>query len=365
MSKPKIIAFYLPQYHPTPDNDKWWGKGFTEWTNVGKAKPLFKGHSQPKVPADLGYYDLRLPEVREAQAELAKEAGIYGFCYWSYWFGDGKVELELPFNEVLLSGKPDFPFMLCWCNESWYRKMWDKDINGNVKELILEQKYPGEEDIVNHFYYRLSAFKDNRYIKYENKPVFMVYDYTQYKNVSDFIKKWRELAKKEGFDGMVFIAHVRKDVSKKELDHILDLGFDYVNCTRLYESFGLANTLFIRIKNKILRNLFKRPTVYEYKKIYKYFKNRLIKDSHIFPTIYPNWDPSPRRGINTVILNNCKPSYFKQHCLDIFNEIKEKPEPNFVFLRAWNEWGEGNYMEPDLKYGKGYIIKLREALEKF
>lgn len=363
MSKPKVIAFYLPQYHPTPDNDKWWGKGFTEWTNVGKAKPLFKGHFQPKIPADLGYYDLRLPQVREAQAQLAKEAGIFGFCYWSYWFGNGKEELELPFNEVLNSGKPEFPFMLCWCNESWYKKMWDKDINGDVKELILEQKYPGEEDIINHFYHRLPAFKDKRYIISDNKPVFMIYDYSQYPDVSNFIRIWKELAKKEGFDDMIFIAHVRHDVDEPELKEILSLGFDYVNCTRLYESFGQANTLYRRIKNRILRDVFKVPTRYNYKDIYKFFKNRLIKNPYIFPTIYPNWDPSPRRGVNTVILDNCEPHYFGKHCSDIFASIQGKEGLNLVFLRAWNEWGEGNYMEPDIKYGKRYIEELRNVLE--
>ena len=139
MSRPKVIAFYLPQFHPTPHNDEWWGKGFTEWTNVGKAKPLFWGHYQPKVPADLGYYDLRLSEVREAQAELAREAGIYGFCYYHYWFGDGKEELELPFDEVLRLGKPDIPFMLCWANESWHKKFWNKDGIGTSKQVLVEQ----------------------------------------------------------------------------------------------------------------------------------------------------------------------------------------------------------------------------------
>lgn len=170
---PKIIALYLPQYHPTPTNNKYWGSGFTEWTNVGKAKPLFKGHYQPKVPADLGYYDLRNPETREKQAELAKEAGIDAFCYYHYWFEPGHEELERPFKEVLKSGKPDFPFCLCWANESWHKKFWT-NIDSFESQIIAEQKYMGIDDYTQHFYSLLPAFKDPRYFKIDGKNVFMI-----------------------------------------------------------------------------------------------------------------------------------------------------------------------------------------------
>ena len=159
--KARVIAFYLPQYHPFKENDEWWGKGFTEWTNVGRAKPLFRGHYQPRVPADLGYYDLRMPEVREKQVNLAKEAGIEGFCYWHYWFGNGRRLMESVFDEVLISGKPDFPFCLGWANHSWFAKTWDKD--GKKDKLLIEQQYLGIEDFKTHFGYALKAFKDPRY----------------------------------------------------------------------------------------------------------------------------------------------------------------------------------------------------------
>lgn len=160
----RFIAFYLPQYHIIPENNEWWGPGFTEWTSVARAKPLFRGHKQPHIPADLGFYDLRVPETREAQAQLAKEAGVEGFCYWHYWFGNGKRLLERPFTEVVSSGKPDFPFCLAWANHSWYKKQWDLKAKGK-DILLIEQKYPGVKDYEDHFYALLEAFKDKRYIK--------------------------------------------------------------------------------------------------------------------------------------------------------------------------------------------------------
>ncbi|MBQ4029820.1 MAG: glycoside hydrolase family 99-like domain-containing protein, partial [Prevotella sp.] len=171
--KARVIAYYLPQFHPIPENDKYWGKGFTEWTNVAKARPLFRGHYQPRIPADLGFYDLRMPEVREAQAELAREAGIEGFCYWHYWFGHGKRLLERPFNEVVASGKPDFPFCLAWANHDWTTKTWEKGVKDG---MIAEQLYLGKEDYRLHFNTLLPAFKDHRYIRIDGKPLFVIYD---------------------------------------------------------------------------------------------------------------------------------------------------------------------------------------------
>ena len=158
--KAHVIAFYLPQFHPIPENDEWWGKGFTEWTNVGKAKPLFCRHYQPRVPADRGYYDLRMPEVRNAQAELAKEAGIDAFCYWHYWFGNGKQLLEQPLKMVVEQGKPDFPFCLAWANHTWYKKRWNSDVSRFSQEVLMEQQYPGIQDIDDHFYTMLPVFRD-------------------------------------------------------------------------------------------------------------------------------------------------------------------------------------------------------------
>ena len=201
--KARVLAYYLPQFHPIPENDEWWGKGFTEWTNVGKAKPLFPGHYQPHVPADLGYYDLRVPETREAQAQLAREYGVEGFVYWHYWFGNGKRLLERPFNEVLASGKPDFPFALAWANETWKGFWFGADGSRNA---LIEQMYPGDDDYINHFYTVLPAFKDRRYITCEGKPIFIIYHPTQMPEMLHFISLWQDLAKQNGLKGIYFIA---------------------------------------------------------------------------------------------------------------------------------------------------------------
>lgn len=363
MNKPLIIAFYLPQFHPTPHNNEWWGTGFTEWTNVAKAKPLFKGHYQPKIPADLGFYDLRLSEVREQQAELAREAGVYGFCYWSYWFGNGKEELERPFNEVLASGEPDFPFMLCWANESWHSKFWNKD--GTVeKKVLIEQEYPSDEDIVNYFNLRLPAFKDSRYIKIDNKPVFMIYEWDDYKDVSHFIKKWNELAVEAGFDGIYFLAHLKDRITTEKIEKIFSLGFDGMNIVRIWDATYKGQSFLSKCFSYFKKRFLGIPHVRKYKDISQYYLGEEEKEQNIFPTLIPNWDHSPRSGKNSVIITDSTPENFQNHCERVLESVKDKQGVNMVFIRAWNEWGEGNYMEPDLKYGKGHIQALRNALKK-
>src|ERR1700744_6576734 len=184
----RLIAFYLPQFHPIPENDLWWEAGFTEWTNVAKAKPLFQGHRQPRLPSDLGFYDLRVPEVREQQAQLARDSGVEGFCYWHYWFSGRRV-LERPFEEVLASGRPDFPFCLAWANQSW-TGIW----HGNPKTKLISQEYPGIEDQKQHFDWALKAFRDDRYLKVDGRPIFVVYDPGNLPKESSFLDHWRELS---------------------------------------------------------------------------------------------------------------------------------------------------------------------------
>jgi lipopolysaccharide biosynthesis protein len=202
MSEIRPIAFYLPQFHPIPENDEWWGKGFSEWTNVTKAKPLFEGHKQPHFPADMGYYDLRVPEVREQQAQLARDAGIEGFCYWHYYFGNGKRLLERPFNEVLKSGKPDFPFCLAWANESW-SGIW----HGASDRILINQEYLGLKDYEAHFYDLLPAFLDKRYIRVEDKPLFLIYNPTDLPDMQEFCDIFKNLAVKNNLKGIHLVAN--------------------------------------------------------------------------------------------------------------------------------------------------------------
>ena len=360
MNHPEIIAFYLPQYHPTPNNDKWWGKGFTEWTNVGKAKKLFPGHQQPKIPADLGYYDLRLPEIRQAQADLAKESGITGFCYYHYWFGNGRRELELPFNEVLKSGQPEFPFMLCWANESWHKKFWNAKGQGSSKEILVAQEYPGDEDIRNHFYTLLPAFKDPRYIKIEGKIAFMIYRPFDYEDVNQFIEKWQILAIKEGLPGFHFIAHTEKKLDKATLENYLTQGFSAVNTVRLMIARDNSLKPLSKLREKIRWRL-KIPLITNYKRAIEWFKSDIDLLPEIYPTIIPNWDHTPRSGRRGFVITGSTPELFKRHAKEFIALIEKKRNP-VLFLKSWNEWGEGNYMEPDLKYGKGYINALKDAL---
>lgn len=350
----KVIAFYLPQFHPVKENDEWWGKGFTEWHNVVKAKPLFRGHYQPKLPADLSFYDLRLPETREAQAQLAREAGVYGFCYWHYWFGNGKRLLERPFDEVVASGKPDFPFCLAWANHSWYAKTWDPN---KPDRLLIEQLYPGKEDNEKHFYEVLPAFKDDRYIKIDGKPLFAIFKPLQVENVQAFIQQWQELAKKNGLPGIYFVGQG----PQKDFESIMASGFDAVNHEEV-NGIHAHQGKFVRTMKQIERVLLKRPRCYDYAKAMK--EMIIPEDSceNILPTICPNFDHTPRSGTRGLVYTNSNPKSFYNHVRQILDIVSPK-QNRIVFLKSWNEWGEGNYMEPDEKYGKGYIEAMRKALD--
>ena len=363
------IAIYLPQFHPTPENDAWWGKGFTEWTNVAKAKPLFNGHYQPHLPADLGFYDLRLEETRIAQAAMARQYGIEGFCYYHYWF-NGKRMLERPFNEVLQSGKPDFPFMLCWANESW-TKVWD----GNAKEILLEQQYSHEDDVA-HIQSLIPAFKDERYIKIDGRPVFAVYRSTHLKDLKSTIKTWRNECAKEGIQ----LYLCRFESFAEEGDNYLADGFDAAIqfepfSTRMlaYNSYAqqqvLKNKLSLRYLQYKLSSAGGRQKILagnglQYSGYVQYIKDNSSRPGYKkYPCITPMWDNSARRKTNYFMFTGSTPQAFEtwaRHEIDQFKPYSK--QENLFFINAWNEWAEGNHLEPCLQWGHQYLRAFSNAL---
>lgn len=345
--KVRLVAYYLPQYHPIPENDEWWGKGFTEWTNVVKAKPLFNGHYQPRLPADLGFYDLRVPETREAQAAMAKEHGIEAFCYWHYWF-NGKRLLERPFNDVLTSGHPDFPFCLAWANQTW-SGIW----HGAPERILIEQTYPGLDDHMKHFYALLEAFSDNRYLKIDDKPLFLIYrpKFPDSKRVTDL---WRELAVKAGLKGLYLVGEEKASWIPQE--H----GFDASVPHPVNELAGSAEKChrFRRLK-RMYKKLWRLPTLYPYEEILRVRMPGSPPGVERFPCILPNWDNTPRSGRNGLVLCGSTPELFGLHIQQEFSKVDNRNQDRrIIFIKSWNEWAEGNYLEPDMKFGRAYLEVL-------
>jgi hypothetical protein len=353
----RLIALYLPQFHPIPENDEWWGKGFTEWTNVVKAKPLFRGHYQPHIPADLGFYDLRISETRLAQAEMAQAYGIEGFCYYHYWFG-GRRLLERPLDEVLRSGEPDFPFCLAWANATW-SGVW----HGCPHKILIEQTYPGPKDDESHFYILLKAFTDKRYLKVDGKPMFLVYVPKDLPNPRRTTDLWRELALKEGLKGLYLVA-----MQVQPWDHS-ELGFDAAarhNLGMLPKIFDSQGPWGIRrlIRAWERRNGYPR-VVYPYKKAIQFLNITEASRIDLHPIVIPNWDNTPRCGQSGWVLTNSHPELFRMHLHEAIKQVKDKPQDcRIIFIKSWNEWAEGNYLEPDLKSGRAYLEVIKEEVNR-
>lgn len=361
IKSPRLIAYYLPQYHPIPENDEWWGVGFTEWTNVAKARPLFKGHYQPHIPADLGFYDLRVPEVRQAQAEMAKEHGIEGFCYWHYWIA-GKRLLERPFDDVLQSGKPDFPFCLAWANQTW-TGIW----HGAPKRILIEQTYPGAEDHTAHFLSLLPAFQDKRYISVDGKPLFVVLQPSELNE--EVVELWQKLAVSAGLDGLFFMGIVK---NAHEAEALRKTGFDACTISRtsgkikLLTGFRALLLRFFGEKRAVdfYKNVLKQPFhVYDYRDALPYITPEKDTGLEFFPCVIPNWDNSPRSGLNGHIFTHSTPDLFRQHLRQALQYVEAYPDQHkIIILKSWNEWAEGNHLEPDLKFGRGFLEAIRAEL---
>jgi lipopolysaccharide biosynthesis protein len=354
----RAIAFYLPQFHAIPENDEWWGKGFTEWRNVAKARPLFPGHYQPHMPADLGFYDLRLPEMREEQADLAREYGLHGFCYYHYWF-NGRRILERPFNEVLASGKQDFPFCLCWANENWTRA-WD----GGDREILLGQNY-GEEDDRAHIRSLLPAFRDERYIRINGKPLFLVYRAEELPNPAQTTAIWREEAVRAGI-GDLYLAKVEGFVGGADPR---SMGFDAaVEFAPDWRNLGnqLYRGTFYRalIKLGLLSDIYLKQVITKYDALIKRMQDKLIPEYVYFRCVTPGFDNSARRSENAAIFVGNSPEKYEKWLLEVVQKTESrcKGEEKIVFINAWNEWAEGNHLEPDLRNGRSFLEATARAL---
>ncbi|MCX5718680.1 MAG: glycoside hydrolase family 99-like domain-containing protein [Nitrospirae bacterium] len=348
----KTIAFYLPQFHPIPENDEWWGKGFTEWTNVTRANPLFPGHYQPRLPADLGFYDLRLAEVRNEQAHLAKKHGLHGFCYHYYWF-NGKKLLDLPLREVLESKEPNFPFCICYANENWTRR-WD----GQEKDILIRQEHSPEND--RRFIQDIiPILKDNRYIKVGNRPLILVYRVTLFPNPFNTAKIWREEAKKAGIEDLFLC----KCKTFDDFDDPVEIGFDAMvefpphglkSIAREFEYENLIKSSLPSFKGY----------VFDYNDVANQMMTSQWPEYKLFKTVMLGWDNTSRNIIRPRIFKNFSIDSYERWLLKVCKRTIERyPEDErFVFINAWNEWAEGTYLEPDQKFGHEYLRATRNAI---
>ena len=351
----RLLALYLPQFHPIPENDQWWGPGFTEWTAVTRGRPLFRGHYQPNLPGELGFYDLRQPEVRQAQSELARAHGVEAFCYWHYWFA-GKQLLERPFDEVLRSRQPNFPFCLAWANHSW-NSVWWFGVRGR---RLIEQTYPGLDDHRAHFQHLLPAFADERYVTVDGKPLFYIYDPFAIPNIKAVTDTWRELAQRSGLSGLHLVGNGLDPAAASAF------GFDATN-------YDLTNHI-LRARPKLpwlgewayryrVRRLLRRPLIYSYAEALPYLLRPGRLADNEYPTVVPNRDTTPRALYSGLVFHNSTPELYRQHLRAAIEKMARRPlERRIIILKSWNEWGEGNYLEPDQRWGRGYLEVTREEV---
>jgi len=357
---PTVIAVVLPQFHPIPENDEWWGKGFTEWTNVVKARPQFPGHYQPHLPSELGFYDLRLPETRQQQADLAAEHGIGGFCYYHYWF-NGKQLLNKPFDAIIKSGKPDFPFCLCWANESWGRG-W----NGMEREVLIEQTYSAEDDDA-HIRAILPALADPRYIRINNRPLLIVYKVAKLPHPQRTFERWRTIAAQAGIGGLC-IAQFESYGSESGVDPKslgLDLSIEFApDWRRLGGQYYATPKARLAMALGLLPKGYGRHRVCDYRIM---VEKTLSKPRPPYPylrCVTPGFDNTARRPHNATILLNADAHAYENWLSRAvaWTEANNQEHEQIVFINAWNEWAEGNHLEPDTKNGRSYLEATRRAI---
>jgi len=349
MKMPKLITFYLPQFHPIPENDRWWGKGFTEWTNVTKATPLFEGHHQPHLPRDLGFYDLRVDKTRREQIKLAKKFGIDGFCYHYYWFS-GKRLLNIPLDKMLNDTKSNMPFCLCWANENWTRK-WD----ASEHEILIEQKYL-KGDALDFIKSLVPFLKDKRYIKIKKRPYIIVYRPQSIPNVNETLNVWRGYCRKIGL-GEIHISaaltHGNRDYIKYGFDSGVEFPPHNLNIGTITHKISFFNVFF--------------GNVFSYSDIAENYLNRKYKDPLVFKTVFPSWDNTARTNNRALIILDAEPMNYELWLARTIKAIKNAKNNKLVFINAWNEWAEGCHLEPDNFYGSDWLkatLNAKKGLTK-
>jgi lipopolysaccharide biosynthesis protein len=343
-SFPRLVAFYLTQFHPTPENDLWWGKGFTEWTNVTKAVPLFEGHRQPHLPTDFGFYDLRVRETRHDQIKVAKQHGIDGFCYHYYWFS-GKRVLNLPLDDMLADVQSDMPFCLCWANENWTRR-WD----GADHEVLIAQKYLPDDDL-NFIKSLVPFFEDKRYIRIDGKPFFLVYRPQHLPNAHKTVLTWRDHCRSIGL-GEIYIYAALTLGNEEYVKFGFDGGVEFpphnMRSTNVNEQINFHDTF--------------QGNVMQYAEIAQSYLNRNYSASRIFKTVFPSWDNTARTKERAVVVLNGTPEnyeYWLTSTIDLVKKSNRNDE--LVFINAWNEWAEGCHLEPDRWFGHGFLQATQNA----
>lgn len=364
----KVIAFYLPQYHRTKENDKWWGNGFTEWTSMKNAKSIYTGHYQPRVPYKDNYYDLSDVEVMRQQAELAGKYGIYGFCVYHYW-SEGKQLLQKPMDNYLNNKDITFPYCFCWANESW-TNAWATD--SKHPKVLWKQTYGGEKSWEIHFNYLLPFFKDKRYIKNDNRPLFVIYRPEQIENLNEMLDYFNKKAIENGFDGIDFASQQKDFVIKKHDDSLFRYKIEYQPGFAQYDMQSMVGRFVDTIKEKILlfmqKNMgcsirkVKNLVVLNYDKVWKTINNRMPIDEKMIPGAFVDWDNTPRYGKKGMVIQGASPEKFYKYMKQQLLHAKKDYKKDIIFIFAWNEWAEGGYLEPDKKFGYGYLKALKRAL---
>ncbi|WP_026497687.1 glycosyltransferase WbsX family protein [Butyrivibrio sp. WCD2001] len=376
----KVIAFYLPQFHDIPENDEWWGKGFTEWVNVKKAKPLYEGHEQPRVPLNDNYYNLLDDDVKVWQAKIAKEHGIYGFCYYHYWF-NGKKLLEKPMEQMLANKNVDLPFCVCWANEPWTKAWVGK------KEVLLPQHYGDEKEWKEHFDYLLPFFKDERYILSDGKPLMVIYRAEVIPRMNDMLDYWDALAKENGLNGMTY---AYQDVAFDFIEDKDDSRFTYniefqpayswmdmvdkskIKGSKVWKKMRSAKrNLYVSIEHltgfdverKLKKSNVKEVAKVDFDEAWQTILDRQPNSEKNVPGAFVGWDNTPRKGANGKVYVGDTPEKLKKYMTQQIRNAKEKYNKDMIFMYAWNEWAEGGYLEPDTRNGYGNLEAIRDALK--